>query len=63
MGTVLLFTVLERTDAKGRAADIWEARFHKFNENVRAVANEVGAIVADANEDGFLSDRTIFSSR
>jgi lysophospholipase L1-like esterase len=55
--TVFLFTVLERTDAKGKAADLWESRFHSFNENVRAVAKEVGAIVADANEDGLLSDR------
>lgn len=55
--TVLLFTVLERTDRKGKMADIWEARFREFNKNVRAVAKEVGAIVADANEENFLGDR------
>lgn len=55
--TVLLFTVLERTDREGKTADLWEARFREFNKNVRAVAKEVGAIVADANEEGLLSDR------
>ncbi len=55
--TVLLFTVLERTDRTGKTADLWAARFGEFNKNVRAVANEVGAIVADANEEGLLSDR------
>jgi len=55
--TVLLFTVLERTDREGKTADLWAARFSEFNKNVRAVAEEVGAIVADANEEGLLSDR------
>lgn len=55
--TVLLFTVLERTDRTGKTADLWAARFAEFNKNVRAVAAEVGAIVADANEEGLLSDR------
>ena len=55
--TVLLFTVLERTDREGKTADLWQARFSEFNKNVRAVAEEVSAIVADANEEGLLSDR------
>lgn len=55
--TILLFTVLERTDRTGKTADLWESRFRAFNENVRSVASEVGAIVADANEENFLSDR------
>lgn len=55
--TILLFTVLERTDKTGKTADLWESRFRAFNENVRSVAREVGAIVADANEENLLSDR------
>jgi lysophospholipase L1-like esterase len=55
--TVLLFTVLEKTANKGKAGQLWASRFAEFNRNVRTVAHEVGAIVADANEDGFLSDR------
>ncbi len=55
--TILLFTVLEKTsDSKGKTAQMWQERFGEFNRNVRAVAAEVGAIVADANEEGFLSD-------
>ncbi len=55
--TVLLFTVLEKTASKGKTAKLWSTRFAEFNVNVRAIAKEVGALVADANEDGFLSDR------
>jgi lysophospholipase L1-like esterase len=55
--TILLFTVLEKTASQGRAAQVWRERFGEFNANVRAIAQEVGALVADANEDGFLSDR------
>ena len=55
--TVLLFTVLERTGGKGKVADLWAARFHQFNENVRSVGKEVGAIIVDANEEELLSDR------
>ena len=55
--TILLFTVLERSDRKGRTADLWESRFRDFNANVRAVAAEVGAIVAEANEGDSLKDR------
>lgn len=55
--TVLLFTVLEKTGNTGRSAKMWEERFGAFNKNVRAVAQEVGAIVADANEEHAFSDR------
>ena len=55
--TVLLFTVLEKTGNKGKGSEIWEKRFSEFNKSVRAVGAEVGAIVVDANEEHFLSDR------
>jgi lysophospholipase L1-like esterase len=55
--TILLFTVLERTGNTGRAAKMWEQRFREFNLNVRAVGTEVGAIIADANEEVAFSDR------
>lgn len=54
--TVLLFTVLERTGAKGKTGELWASRFGKFNANIRSVGAEVGAIIADANEEGLLSD-------
>ena len=55
--TILLFTVLERTGNTGRSAKMWEERFGGFNRNVRAVAKEVGAIIADANEEPAFSDK------
>jgi len=55
--TILVFTVLERTGNTGRSAKMWEQRFGAFNKNVRAVATEVGAIIADANEETTFSDR------
>jgi lysophospholipase L1-like esterase len=55
--TLMLFTVLERTGNTGKTADMWAARFGAFNQNVRTIAAEVGAIVIDANEKEFLSDR------
>ncbi|MCX6440383.1 MAG: SGNH/GDSL hydrolase family protein [Actinobacteria bacterium] len=36
---------------------LWETRFREFNRNVRAVGKEVGAIIADANEEPAFSDR------
>ena len=55
--TVMLFTVLEKTGNKGRSAKLWETRFREFNRNVRSVGFEVGAIIADANEEPAFSDR------
>ena len=55
--TVMLFTVLEKTGNKGKGSEIWEKRFSQFNTAVREVGAEVGAIVVDANEEHFLSDR------
>lgn len=55
--TIMLFTVLEKTGNTGKAAEMWEQRFSEFNRNVRAVGQEVGAIIADANEEVAFSDR------
>ena len=55
--TLMLFTVLERTGNKGKGAEIWEKRFSEFNRSVREVGAEVGAIVVDANQEAFFSDR------
>ena len=59
--TIMLFTVLERTGNTGKTADMWAERFSTFNKNVRAVAAEVGAIIVDANEEQFLSDRRLLA--
>ena len=57
----MLFTVLERTGNTGKTADMWAERFSTFNKNVRAIAAEVGAVIVDANEKQFLSDRRLLA--
>ncbi len=54
---LMLFTVLENTGNKGRGAEVWQKRFSEFNKGVREVGAEVGAIVVDANQERFFSDR------
>ncbi len=54
--TVMLFTVLEDSGKEGRLAESWKARFRDFNENVRAVAVEIGAILCDGNEEAAFKD-------
>lgn len=54
--TLMLFTVLEDTGNKGRGSEIWKVRFAEFNNAVREVGKEVGAIVSDANGLDFFKD-------
>jgi lysophospholipase L1-like esterase len=54
--TILLFTGLEDTGNKGRGSEVWKSRFSVFNEAVREVGREVGAIVSDANHLDFFKD-------
>lgn len=55
--TLLLFTAIETVDGSGKAADLWRERFGEFNTNVREVAAEYGAILAEAKRAPFLSDK------
>lgn len=55
--TLMLFTVLEDTGNKGRGSKVWKERFGSFNRAVREVGAEVGAIVVDANQEKFFSDK------
>jgi lysophospholipase L1-like esterase len=55
--TVMLFTVLEDTGNKGRGSKVWQERFGAFNNSIREIAAEVGAIIVDANSERFFSDR------
>lgn len=54
--TLMLFTVLEDSGKEGRLAESWKVRFRDFNDNVRAVAQEVGAILCDANGEPAFKD-------
>jgi lysophospholipase L1-like esterase len=55
--TIMLFTVLEDTGNSGRGSKLWQERFGTFNRAVREVAAEVGAIIIDANQERFFSDK------
>jgi lysophospholipase L1-like esterase len=55
--TIMLFTVLEDTGNSGRGSKLWQERFGTFNKAVREVAAEVGAIIIDANQERFFSDK------
>ena len=55
--TLMLFTVLEDTGNTGRGSKVWQERFGTFNKGVREVAAEVGAIIMDANQERFFSDK------
>jgi lysophospholipase L1-like esterase len=55
--TLMLFTVLEDTGNSGRGSKLWQERFGTFNKGVREVAAEVGAIIMDANQERFFSDK------
>jgi lysophospholipase L1-like esterase len=55
--TIMLFTVLEDTGNSGRGSKLWQERFGAFNKGVREIAAEVGAIIVDANQERFFSDK------
>jgi lysophospholipase L1-like esterase len=55
--TIMLFTVLEDTGNSGRGSKLWQERFGTFNNGVREIAAEVGAIIIDANSERFFSDK------
>lgn len=46
---VLVFTVREVSNPKSKTEKYWNERFGPFNENVRKVARETGAVLMDAN--------------
>ena len=54
--TILLFTVLEDTGNKGKGSEVWKKRFSEYNNAIREVGAEVGAIISDANDLDFFKD-------
>jgi len=55
--TVILFTVVDKVDGKGKSADLWHQRFSAFNENVRSVAKKYPVVLFEAKDAEFLNDR------
>ena len=60
-GTVVLFTVIEKVDGKSKVAQMWHERFSDFNQHVREVAKEYGAILMEAQDAPFLGDRRLLN--
>jgi hypothetical protein len=59
--TVIVFTVVDKVDGKGKTADLWHQRFSAFNENVRMVASKYPVILFEARGAEFLNDRRFLS--
>mgnify|MGYP000713202857 CR=1 FL=1 len=55
--TVIVFTVVDKVEGKGKTAALWHQRFSAFNENVRQVAAKYPVILFDAKGKEFLNDR------
>jgi lysophospholipase L1-like esterase len=53
---LMLFTVQESAAANTRTGEIWNERFKVFNEQVRALAIEVDAILNEANDGRYPND-------
>ena len=60
--TILVFTVIDRVDGKGRTAQMWHERFSSFNINVRRVAEKYGAIVIEADSAKWMADLRFLAS-
>lgn len=55
--TVIIFTVIDKVEGKGKTAALWHERFSNFNEHVRKVAAKYPVILLDAKDAQFLNDR------
>ena len=55
--TVILFTVIDKVEGKGKTAAIWHQRFSNFNQNVRMVAAKYPSILFEGKKAEFLNDR------
>lgn len=53
---LMLFTVQESARATSRTGAIWNERFRDFNKQVRQLAQEVGAILNEANDGRYPND-------
>lgn len=60
-GTVVLFTVLERSGGRGRAADRLAARIARFNVGVRRSAAAHDAVLVDIARHPALQDRRLWA--
>jgi lysophospholipase L1-like esterase len=55
--TVIIFTVVDKVEGKGKTAKLWHQRFSAFNENIRNVASKYPTILFEGKKAEFLNDR------
>jgi lysophospholipase L1-like esterase len=54
--TIIVFTVVDRVEGKGKTAQLWHERFSAFNVNVREVANKYGATIIESDDAKWMAD-------
>jgi len=59
--TVIIWTVIDKVEGKGRSAALWHMRFSNFNENVRNIAAKYPVILFDGRQAEFLNTRRFLS--
>jgi lysophospholipase L1-like esterase len=60
--TVIIFTVVDKVEGKGKIAKLWHERFSAFNENVRDVSRKYPTILFEGKKAEFLNTQSFLSS-
>ena len=60
--TVIIFTVVDKVEGKGKIARLWHERFSAFNENVRDVSRKYPTILFEGKKAEFLNTQSFLSS-
>ena len=59
--TVIIFTVVDKVEGKGKTAKLWHQRFSAFNENIRMVAGKYPAILFEGKKAEFLNTKAFLA--
>ena len=59
--TVIIFTVVDKVEGKGKTAKLWHQRFSAFNENIRMVASKYPAILFEGKKAEFLNTKAFLA--
>lgn len=60
--TVIIFTVVDKVEGKGKIAKLWHERFSTFNDNVRMVSGKYPTILFEGKKAEFLNTKSFLSS-
>jgi lysophospholipase L1-like esterase len=59
--TVIIFTVVDKVEGKGKTAKLWHQRFSAFNENIRMVAGKYPTILFEGKKAEFLNTKSFLA--